>query len=127
MGKIEDIIDRRRMLARMIGDNLKDCAKVKIPFEPSGFKHIYQSYCVILDEDIDTRRVLNDLNKKGIEAKEGNNAIHCEPYFMKKYNYKEGDLKNSYTAKLHSILIPLHSMMSEEEAKIVSETLKKIL
>ena len=48
MGRLDDILAERRRLAGRYSELLAGEDRMELPFEPDGYVHVYQSYCVRL-------------------------------------------------------------------------------
>ena len=123
--KINILINKRRELAMLMNENLKDADGIAIPTEKKGCKHIYQSYVVMLDKHINRDRVIEKLRKNDIESGPGTDAIHMQPYYMKKYGYH--DMPNSANAASQAMALPIHSKITEEEVTQITRALKRAL
>lgn len=109
--RIEDIIDERRRLGNRYNTMLQDDNRIELPFEPLGFLHVYQSYCIRLlkkpqldvmkslaGQDIASRRIL---------------AIHLEPVYREQVrNYP---LTESEKASRETILLPMFVGLTDSE------------
>lgn len=130
MKKLDEIIEKRREIANLYTYFLKNIKKSQvsqIPVEVEGNKHIYQSYVILLGEDIERDKIIMKLRKKGIETTIGTYALHCQPFYKKEYGYKEGTIRNSYETFKHSLALPLHQKMKKENIKKVAIALKEVI
>ena len=127
MRKLDEIIVRRGRIAAIYDSILRDNDLLRVPLVASDNKHIYQSYVVLIDNNIDRNALINILRKNGIETTIGTYALHCQPYYQENYGYKQGDLDNSYTAYKQCLCLPMYSMMSQKSIKMVTSGLLKAL
>ncbi len=125
MGRVEEIISKRRSLARLMTEDAERIKGVTPPTEKNGCRHVYQSYVILLDKGINRDRAIEKLKSEGIEATQGTDAVHMQPYYMKKYGYKEGDLKNSAEAERQSIALPMHAKLTEKDIHQITSSLAK--
>jgi dTDP-4-amino-4,6-dideoxygalactose transaminase len=100
---------------------------VRRPVAPPPRAHTYQSYVVLLDEDVDRDGVIAALRSDGIETTLGTYALHAQPFFQRAYGYAIGDLPRSHRAFTGSLALPLFAAMSEDEVAIVAEALARTL
>jgi dTDP-4-amino-4,6-dideoxygalactose transaminase len=77
MSRIEEVIAERRRLAARYDERLADIDRVTPPYEPLGYQHVYQSYCVRIDGG---RRddVMAAMNARGVATRRIL-AIHEQP------------------------------------------------
>jgi len=126
MKKIDEIIERRRELAKVYDSLLQNTRGLQTPFVAKNNKHIYQSYVILLNEQVNRDGVIRKLRKKGIETTIGTYALHCQPFYQDNYSYKKGELENSYKAFKQSLCLPLSQSMQEKDVKKITNTLKEM-
>jgi len=117
MEKIDKIIGRRIELAKLYDSLLGNIDEVQPPFVANGNKHIYQSYVVLLDDQINRDAVIRKLKERGIETTIGTYALHCQPFYRKTYGFKEGELGNSYRVFKQGLCLPLYPQMEQKDIK----------
>jgi perosamine synthetase len=110
--RLASIVARRRDLARWYDQQLSDIDGIHCPRRTPG--HVYQSYVVLLESDIDRDRVITFMAERGIETTLGTYAVHAQPA-MRRFGYSPGDLPNSYRAFKSTLTLPLHGAMTEED------------
>ena len=125
MERIEETISKRRSLAKLMTEEVGRIKGVNPPSERKGCRHVYQSYVVMLDRGISRDRTIEKLKSQGIEATRGTDAVHMQPYYMRKYGYREGDLKNSAEAERQSLALPMHARLTEKEVHQIATALAK--
>ena len=127
MRKLDALIAHKRDLAAQLTEKLAVIDGVKAPQEPAWDGHIYQSYVVLLDEDINRDRVIAAMREQGIETTLGTYALHVQPFFMKEYGYSEGDLPNSYRAYRQALTLPLYPPMGVAKLERIAKALAQAL
>lgn len=126
MKRMDKTIERRRKLARLYDSLLENTDGLQPPFVANGNKHIYQSYVILLDEQMNRNVLIKRLKKKGIETTIGTYALHCQLFYQKNYVYKEGELKNSYRAFKQTLCLPLYAQMEQKDIREVAENLLRV-
>lgn len=121
MGRLEEIIARRIHLAGLYQQALADLPGVTRPTAMDGRRHVWQSYVVLLDDDVDRAGVMRVLAEAGIETTIGTYAVSAQPH----YAGKAGSLPSSRRAYEHGLCLPLHTRMSEADIDEVAQWLKK--
>ncbi len=125
--KIDDILCKRRTLARRYNELLRDIPGITPPHEPTYATHNYQSYCVRLSEDCPVSRttVMEKMLEFGIATRPGCMAIHQEPF----YRRLAGRIHLPLTEKAadSTILLPLFPSMTSEMQDEVVERLRHIV
>lgn len=98
--------------------------------EMSEAKFSYHKYSIILkiDKLPFTRDEFIDIMwKKGIECKAHYRPLPFEPYYQRKYGYKEGDFPNAEYIGDRIVALPLHTKMTDEDVNKVIYTIKEII
>ena len=124
MEKLPAIIVRKRELAATLSDKLASIPGIRIPSEPKWGGHIYQSYVILVDEDANRDRIVEEMKARGVETTIGTYALHDQPFFQRQYKYKTGQLPNSHAAFTRSITLPLYPQMSDSDLDLIAKALE---
>lgn len=124
MGRLHDVVTRRRELAAALQSRLTDVDRVAAPVEPPSMFHVYQAFVVLADEDVDTEEVITRLRGQGVEATLGTYAVHEQPFFQATFGYSSGDLPASQNAFRRSIALPLYPQMDDDDVDAVVDALR---
>jgi len=122
MGFIDELLKRRRMLAKNYTELLKDTGKIKIPKVTSAGKHSFQSFCVFL-ENRDC--ILKQMRSEGIEVQIGTYSLHMQPAF-RNLDIRE-PLEGSRYAWRYCLTLPLYHELSRDDQQYVVNKLKSFL
>jgi dTDP-4-amino-4,6-dideoxygalactose transaminase len=122
--KLKSNLAKRRAIAKYYDKNL-DEKYCSVPTEPKDFKHVYQSYVVMLKKDGIREEVIERLSKKGVTTQEGTISIHLQPVYQRMFGSLS--LPNSELVSKNSLSLPMFVEMSEEEQKYVVETVNEAL
>ncbi|MFA5165757.1 MAG: DegT/DnrJ/EryC1/StrS family aminotransferase [Candidatus Paceibacterota bacterium] len=120
---IEKIIKVRILIAEKYLKMLSGVKGITLPILKKGARHTFQSFVVLLDKNIDRDLVIKKMRSKGIETTLGTYALHAQPFFMRQYGYKAGNLNNSYTAFRQSLTLPLFGKLSDADLKYICASL----
>ena len=122
LGRIGELLDRRRMVAARYAELLADEELVAVPHVPDDRTHAWQSYLVRLDPTVDRAGVAADLRARGIGCGHGTWASHRQPVYEAKQSCPvSADLSESHLA------IPMHAELTMSQAERVAETLRNAL
>ena len=138
MRKYEFIVGERMRRAEIYNRELKDVEWLKIPYVPAGYKHIYQSYCVLVGPEYPSSfdleyidkwgefrlKVMAELKDKGIATRGGTHACHMLEYYARKYDLEPTDYPNTFVADKLLMTIPLYAQMTDGEQECVIEAIK---
>lgn len=129
--KLENIVDRRRKLARAYNQHLSITDKVSVPHEESWQKSNWQSYCVGIDtEQKSVYSIMEYLKLNGISTRRGiqcahlENAYVSEPWQSSFTSNGMPKLKRSEDARNFHIILPLYDDMTLNDVSCICETLK---
>ncbi|MCX7653972.1 MAG: DegT/DnrJ/EryC1/StrS family aminotransferase [Fervidobacterium sp.] len=125
MKKLESIIQKRRLLAEIYTNFLKEIPWIKLPYEPLYGTHIWQTYHVLLDERINRNSLIEYLRANGIESNYGAYAVHREPYYKRKYDLQDYNYQNSIVSADRGLALPMHSKLDYEDIAYIARTLEK--
>jgi len=122
LGRIGELLDRRRAVAARYAELLADEELVTLPHVPDDRTHAWQSYLLTLDESVDRAGVAADLRAKGIGCGHGAWACHRQPVY-------ETDQSCPISADLfqRNLAIPMHAELSMNQAERVADSLRSAL
>lgn len=126
--RLPDLISKRRHLAALYSQELRDIPWLEAPAEPSWARSNWQSYCVVLPPWLDQRDTMQTLLDQGISTRRGIMNIHREEAYADKATHRiaAGPLQRSVAAQEGSIILPLFAQLTDEEAFSVAEALRKL-
>ncbi|MDG6251130.1 DegT/DnrJ/EryC1/StrS family aminotransferase, partial [Methanocalculus sp.] len=123
--KLPGILADRIRRAGLYTDLLKEIEGVVPPFVSPGTRHVFQSYCIYLEEDGIRDRLKQDLGEKGIETQIGTYALHQEPSYADVR--RSGDLQNSVSVFKNLLTLPLHHELTDEDQGFVVKSISSLL
>jgi dTDP-4-amino-4,6-dideoxygalactose transaminase len=127
--KLDTFISQREKWALFYSNALKDIPWIKLPQFSSDFKHGWQSYVLLIDEDraqMSRNAIMDKLQQAGISSRPGTHAVHMLGYYAKKYNILPEDYPGAQIANNLSMAIPLHNRMVEKDFHYVIHCIKSI-
>jgi perosamine synthetase len=123
LGRLDDLVARRRQLAVRYHDLLADVPGVRPVRDPAHGTTNFQSFWVLLEHgDRDT--VLAALAEAGISARRGIMAAHLEPAYA---GVPHAPLPATERLTRDSLILPLYHQMTEDEQEYVVSTLRSAL
>ena len=127
--KLDQFIDERDKWAAFYKEQLKDIEWLSLPEYGTDYKHGWQSFVTLVDETkapYSRNEIMEKLQEKGISTRPGTHAVHMLNFYKEKYGLKPEDFSGAQKANDHSMAIPLHNRMVEEDYRYIVDTLKKI-
>lgn len=118
-------IRRRQQLAAGYHDRLGDVDGVSLPVADEG--HTWQSYMVVLDENMNRDDVIHRMRERGIEANLGAQALHRLDWFAKTYGHTTGAFPVASHLYDSGLVLPLYGSLQDEEVAHVAQALADVL
>lgn len=141
MKKYEYIVGERAKRAEIYNRELAELDWIRTPVVPEGYKHTYQSYCLLVggknliglsaEEHIDRwgyvrDRLTNTFKAKGIAIRGGTHACHMLPYYARKYGLKPMDFPKTAIADALLVTIPLFASITDDEQQYIIDAIRKV-
>jgi perosamine synthetase len=120
--KLPGLVDRRRKIAAGYQDLLGNVPGLRLPVEPADREHAWQTYTVLLDDDVDRGRVAGQLRERGIGCNIGTYASHLQPIYG-----STAQCPVSRKVFEHGLAIPMHANLTDEQMQRVATALRAAL
>ena len=129
LGRLDELVGRRRELAAVYDEALSDIRGVVVPQVPDGAEHTYQSYVLRFTGEAGMGRdeVAVALQRRGISTRQGTHAVHLLAYYRRKYSVAAQDFPHSLDADRNSLSLPIFPAMTPEEQDYVIAGLRDLL
>jgi perosamine synthetase len=128
--RIGEIIDKRKRVARLYDEKLKEVPGVITPPFETGKRISWFVYVVRLADRFrrrDRDTVLAKLREAGIGCSDYFSPIHLQPFYRREFGFKKGDFPVTEKVSERTIALPFHNNLTSADVDLVGETLKKIL
>lgn len=126
MRVLDDMLAGRRAAAALYLQRLAGWEHLTVPAAASVGRPTYQSFVVLLGDDVDRDGVVASLATSGIQSTLGTYAMHAQPAFAR-FGYAPGDLPNAWRAQRQSLTVPLWPGMAESVVDEVVDALEVAL
>lgn len=127
MRRIKEILLARKKIADVYNERLKDLKDIEIPYISLSVKMSWFVYVIRIKEKINRDKVIEHLQKKGIECRAYFPPIHLQPFYRKMFGFKEGDFPITEKVSKSTIALPFYNNLAEKQVDYVCENLKEIL
>lgn len=127
--KLNGFIEERDRWAKFYNEKFKNISWLKTPYVPDGYRHGWQSYVLLVDEErapMKRNDLMEYLLQKGISTRPGTHAVHMLDVYRNMYGIRPEDYPNARKANDYSMAIPLHNRMTEEDFHYVAEALLEL-
>ena len=126
--RIEFILEEKEKIAERYTEAFRNDPEISPPYLPKYVdRHSWYMYAVSLKECIDRDQVVSELKKKGIDTRLSFPPIHSQPYYQRKFGYKNDSLPVSFQAWKQLIDLPIWVGLSAEDQTYVIQNLKNIV
>jgi dTDP-4-amino-4,6-dideoxygalactose transaminase len=127
MTKLRSILEERWNAANHYWALLADVDEISTPSVPDLEGHTYQSFVIRLLKGGRNRRnrIMEELQKRGIQTRPGTHAIHRLGYYAAKYGFSAHDYPNATQCEDTTITLPIFPGMPEVDRERVVATLLK--
>lgn len=121
LSKIDEIINKRRALAKKYNNAFIENKHIEIPYVPENSETTYQSYILRIKDTSPVTRdgLMKKLLDKGISTRRGVQAIHREKAYVEMFG--KISLPETEKAADRTITLPLYPQMTDEEHKYIIE------
>ena len=124
---INTFISLRNKLAKIYDRELTKIKWIKPQRVENGNLCSYYTYAVKLTEEAPMNRnaLMQHLKNKAIETSVMYNPVHLQPYYVRLYGHKKGELPVAEDLGNNGLALPLHNRMSAEDVRIVVTALRE--
>jgi perosamine synthetase len=124
MGRIEEFIAERSRLASRYAELLAKEDRIELPYEPEGYRHVFQSFTVRLRSNHSQLFVMQEMAKDSVATRR---VIAC--HLEGNYRRRQPDLSlpESEAACNRTLLLPMFVGLSDAEQDIVVQSLRSTL
>lgn len=127
MGRLDDIIERRRRVAMDYTDRLADVDHVHPPSDPDNARSVYQLYTVRFAPQVDRDGVIDHLSARDIASKVYFDPVHLTQYYRDQYGYSEGHLPRTEAISEQVLSLPMHPSLSQDSRDRIVAALREAL
>ncbi len=124
--KVDLFYERRREIASMYNNELKNIKEIDLPQETPG--HAWHLYIIKLKSGSISR---DDFIKKmygnGIGVGVHYIPLHIHPYYKNKYGYRAEDFPVAYECYKNVISLPIYTKLTDENVRRIINTIRQLL
>lgn len=124
LGAIDTFAQAREQVAQMYQERFAGINWIKTPLCFEKRKSIYQTYHLLLDEDIKRDALVASLKQEEIETNYGAYALNCLTYYQRKYGYTGKELQNAVRAYRQGLALPIGAHVNKEDIPYIVGALK---
>lgn len=129
LAKLDGLINERAKWANWYGEQLSNIEWLKLPQEPEGGRHGWQSFVTyVVPEKAPMSRndIMKILQEKGISTRPGTHAVHMLGLYKERLGTMPDDFPVARDCDQNTMAIPLHNRMTEDDYQYVVNAIKGI-
>jgi perosamine synthetase len=128
MERIDEILEKRSKVAEMYNQKLAEIEAVQIPYVSTNTsKMSWFVYVIRLADGINREKVMDYLNREGVQCKPYFTPIHLQPFYVDMFGYKKGDFPITEDVSSRTIALPFFTNLQEEQIDYVVQKLKEAI
>lgn len=125
LGQIENIekfLEKRRLIARWYGEDLKNIHGIILPVEKNYARHSYWMYSILINGDFGKNRdeLMEHLLKNGIETRPFFYPMHIMPVYRQNAPW----LKTAESIASRGLCLPTFYELEEDEVKFITRVIE---
>ena len=127
--KLGKFVKSRRKIARLYNQAFGDDDHFVVPAVPDNVEHAYHLYPLQIQFDeinMNRNELFIKMEGKGIRLQVHYIPIHFQPYYMKKFGFKEGDFPVSEKFYWREVSLPMYPALTIDDQQIVIKSLGDI-
>lgn len=124
--RLTGILNAKNKLADVYFEEL-DASRVQLPSVPAGSDHTWQTFHVLLPDDLDQMQVISQLRSRGVGTNYGAQCIPYQTYYTEKYNLDcAATFPNALRSYKKGLALPIYEKLSREDIQYISQQLNEI-
>ena len=124
--RINDIINYKQTLAEVYLNEIKSNS-ILLPYIPESNNHTWQTFHILLSEDLDQSSLIRKLKENNIGVNYGAQCIPDQIYYKNKYNLDADVLfPNAYRAYKKGLALPIYEKLSKEDIYKISKIVNNL-
>ncbi|MBT0584940.1 DegT/DnrJ/EryC1/StrS family aminotransferase [Alteromonas oceanisediminis] len=130
ISKLSDLIEQRYEIAKLYKQELGSVSGLQLPVFPLHEGHSWQAFVVTLDPkvvSIARNELMEKLQERGISTRPGTHAVHMLTAYRERFGLKPENFPNAAMLNDQSLAIPLHNLMTLDDAKYIASEIKRLL
>lgn len=117
--KLEGFIKRRRELASLYHEGLKNTSLITLPRAKPNVGHVWHLYTILLDRKVDRDKFITAMRRKNVGVSVHYPPIYRFSYYQENFDFKPEDFPVTEDVSSRIITLPLFPKMLDEDIKYV--------
>jgi len=129
LARLDELIAERDRWADFYRHELGSVEWLRTPGRPAGGGHGWQSFVCYVDESrapAPRNVIMEKLQARGISTRPGTHAVHMLGYYRDRFGLAPADFPVARDCDAHTMAIPLHNRISDEDYRYVVSALRDL-
>lgn len=123
---LDENIEYKSELAKIYFELLGGVEKIQLPKVPDGKKHTWQTFHILLADEIDREDLIAKMKDAGVGTNFGAQCIPSQTFYQNKYNLdSEKEFPNALRSFNQGLALPLYEKLTAEDIVYVANILKE--
>lgn len=124
--RLDAILTYKNELAQLYFSAV-DNYKVLLPFVPQDRNHTWQTFHVLLKEELEQKKIIAFLKENGIGTNYGAQCIPAQTYYQKKYKLDAHTLfPNAYRAFEYGLALPVYEKLTKDDILYIASIVNQL-
>jgi perosamine synthetase len=124
--RINEILSKRQSIAEEYVRKLKTISGLSFQYIPKNIKMSWFTFVIRVNKNI-RQEVVDFLQDNGISCRKYFPCIHLEPFYKKRFGYKEGDFPIAEEISKQTIALPFYNNLNHGDIDYIVNKLKSII
>ena len=128
--KLDSFLLKRRDIAELYNNYLKECENIILPLNNSNCKHAYHLYPVQVKFDqirISKKELFEKMKEQNIRLQVHYIPVHLHPYYRQRFGFKKSDFPIAEKFYEQEISIPIYPLLEKSDAEFISQTIIELI
>jgi perosamine synthetase len=125
--RLDEVVAKRSRVAKLYTERLSGLEEVRPPTVRSDVALSWFVYVVTVEPSIDRDRLIESLAADGIPSRAYFTPLHLQPYIEERFHTRPGDLPITESIAQHTLALPFHNNVTEEQVDRVVAGLEKAI
>jgi dTDP-4-amino-4,6-dideoxygalactose transaminase len=131
LAKLKKFVEKRRVIAKIYDDLLKNQDLLKIPQIDKNIYHSFHIYPLLINfkkSKINKKKLFENLTRKKIYLQVNYQPLHLQPFLKNKYGFKKGDFPISEKFYQNEVSLPIfYNLNKSQQNYVVRNLLSNLL
>lgn len=124
--RLPSILSYKNEIAAIYFSEIKN-PLISLPVVPAGFNHTWQTFHVLIGDNLDQKKVIALLKERNIGSNYGAQCIPAQTFYKRKYNHEvTTEFPNACRAYTKGLALPIYDRLTKEEAFYIANTINNL-